>query len=460
MRDANVFRARAFRIAVAFSIAVSLSTAAVFGLVYYRLSRADFAKIGAVLTDEAAKSVDDDPTRLQHALQLRLTRDLRRLDYVALFSPNGALEFGNVGEIPGIPIDGRAHFVSEERALDQSGEREPAMFVARRRADGRVLLLGRNLREIYDLEESVLTALAAALLPSCLLTLGIGLWFARRASQRLQRLRQAVTDVIEGRFTTRLPVDRSGDEIDRVAGDVNVMLDEIARLLEQLKSVGDNVAHDLRAPLMAARAKIERALEERPEGDPLTGRLSAAIAQLDRAAVTIEAILHISAIETGARKKGFVEFDLAALCGQIFEFYEPLARSKSIAMSLEADAPTPMRGDENLMREAIANVVDNAVKFTPSGGAVRLEARIDLGQPLVSVSDSGCGVPPPERDKIFRRFYRGGAGKAEPGNGLGLSIAQTIANLHGFEFVVEDNSPGARFELRPKIKAVATPRVG
>ena len=136
------------------------------------------------------------------------------------------------------------------------------MFVARRRADGGVLLLGRNLREVYDLEESVLTALGAALLPSCLLTLGIGLWFARRASQRLQRLRWAVANVIQGQFATRLPVDHSGDEIDSVAGDVNVMLDEIARLLDQLKSVGDDIAHDLRAPLMAARAKIERALNE------------------------------------------------------------------------------------------------------------------------------------------------------------------------------------------------------
>jgi signal transduction histidine kinase len=457
MHAANVFRARAFRIAVAFSLAVSLATAAVFGLVYYRLSRADVEKIGAVLTDEAAKSVDDDEARLQRALQLRLTRDLRRLDYVALFSPGGALAFGNVGEIPGIPIDGRAHFVTEERALDDSENHEPAMFVARRRANGGVLLLGRNLREVYDLEESVLTALGAALLPSCLLTLGIGLWFARRASRRVQRLRWAVTNVIQGQFATRLPIDRSGDEIDSVAGDVNVMLDEIARLLDQLKSVGDNIAHDLRAPLMAARAKIERALEEWPEDDPMAAKLSGAIAQLDRAAVTIEALLRISAIETGARKKSFADFDLAALCGQLFDFYDPVARSKAIVMSVDAAAPTPMRGDENLMREAISNLVDNAIKFTPAGGEVRLEARTDNGQPLVRVSDTGCGVPLQEREKIFRRFYRVRNGANEAGNGLGLSIAQTIANLHGFEFVVEDNHPGARFELRPVAKA-APPR--
>jgi signal transduction histidine kinase len=458
MRTANVFRTRAIRIAVAFSLAVSLATAAVFGLVYYRLSRADIAEIGAVLTDEAAESVNDDEARLQRALQLHLTRDLRRLDYVALFWPSGAIEFGNVGEIPGIPIDGRAHFVTEERALDDTEIHEPAMFVARRRADGRVLLLGRNLREVYNLEQSMLKALAAALLPSCVLTLGIGLWFARRASQRGQRLHWAVTKVIEGQFATRLPVEQSGDEIDSVAADVNVMLDEIARLLNQLKSVGDDIAHDLRAPLMAARAKIERTLEERPEDDPIAATLSEAIAQLDRAAVTIEALLRISAIETGARKKAFADFDLAALCGHVFDFYEPFARSKSVVMSMDAVAPAPMHGDEALMREAISNLVDNAIKFTPPGGAIRVEARIEDGQPLVRVSDTGRGVPPQERDKIFRRFYRGRNSKSEPGNGLGLSIAQTIATLHGFEIVVEDANPGALLELRPAVKRASPPR--
>ena len=363
--------------------------------------------------------------------------------------------FGNVPGVPAIPIDGRAHVVQEQLRPDSSGAREPAIFVARPRADGGVLVLGRSLREAYELQETVLRALTTTLLPTILVILAIGAIFARRSSQRFERIHDAIIRIMKGELDSRLPVTNEDRDIDKVARAVNLMLDEIARLLEQLKSVGDNIAHDLRTPLAVARAKIERALDNDTGVEQLREAMEAALAQIEKVSATISAILRISAVENGAREKQFRDIDLAAVCEQVFDFYEPLAESKCVSMVVDADGPVPVRGDEDLMREAVSNLVDNAIKFTPAGGKVRIEARTMNGRPLVLVSDTGLGVPPQERARIFDRFYRGEQSGKAPGHGLGLSIAETIANLHGFKLTVEDNKPGARFEMRAAAPAPA-----
>jgi hypothetical protein len=257
---------------------------------------------------------------------------------------------------------------------------------------------------------------------------------------------------MNGDLRARLPVNAGDDEIDRVSKSVNLMLDEIERLLDQLRSVGDNIAHDLRAPLAVARAKIARALDEGLAGEPLRQNLTSAVEQLDRASITIAALLRISSIENGPRDKRFRDFDLAEVCRQVFEFYEPVAQARAIVLVIAAADPTPVRGDKDLMREAISNLVDNAIKFTPAGGRVEIAAGADRAGPYASVADDGPGVPAGERDRIFRRFYRGERA-GPPGSGLGLSIAMMVARVHGFDLAVEDNHPGARFTLRAAAKA-------
>ncbi len=452
MLKTDIFRARAFRLALAFCLAVSAATAVAFAFIYLRVSSADVQRVGAILVDEAAKSVDDSEAALRQALELRLTRDIRRLDYVALFDANGTKLFGDVPAMPAIPVDGDAHVVRAQALPDASGA-EPAIFVARRRPDGGVVLLGRSLREAYELQEIVLRALAIAILPTILLILAIGAFFARRASQRFERVHDAIVRIMDGDLESRLPFNNGGDDIDRVAQAVNLMLDEIARLLDQLKSVGDNIAHDLRTPLAVARAKIERSLDNEVGVKQLRETMEAALVQIDKVSMAISAILRISAVENSARETQFMEIDLGAVCNEVFDLYEPLAESKSITMVIDAGKPVPARGDGDLLREAISNLVDNAIKFTPPGGSIRIEAGTRDGRPLASVSDTGRGIPPQERARIFRRFYRGERTSDTTGHGLGLSIAESIARLHGFELTVEDNDPGARFVMRGPEKA-------
>jgi signal transduction histidine kinase len=455
MRTLEVFNARAFRLAIAFALAIALATTAAFAFIYWQVYTADIQRAGAILVDEAARSEGDSQAELRRALQLRLTRDIRRLDFVALFDPKGALVFGNVPVMPAIPVDGRAHFVQEQELPDSSGNREPAVFVVRRLADGGALLLGRSLWEAYSLQGTLLRALAIALLPTILVILAIGAIFARGASQRYERVHDAIVRIMNGELASRLPVTNEDRDIDKVARAVNLMLDEIARLVDQLKSVGDNIAHDLRTPLAVARARIERALNNEAGTEQLREAMEAALAQIEKVSTAVSAILRISAVENGARKTQFKDFDLGEVCAQVFDFYEPLAESKGVTITIDAVGPVPIRGDQDLMREAVSNLVDNAIKFTLAGGIVRIEARMADGRPFLCVSDTGPGVPPQERERIFDRFYRGERSGKSPGHGLGLSIAETIANLHGFKLTVEDNNPGARFELRAAAPASA-----
>ncbi len=449
----EVLRARAFRLALAFALATTVSTAGIFVLIYLQVSSANIQRVSAILIAESAKGVTDSDDLLRQELDLRLTRDLRRVDYVALYDANGKMIFGNVPTIPAIPVDGRAHRVDDVRLPDSSEQSEPAIFVARQRPNGGVLLLGRTLIEVNALRESVLRALTVALAPTILLILVIGAFFGQRATRRFAEIHAAISEIMHGDLTLRLPVLSEGDDIDRVARDVNLMLDEIARLLDQLRSIGDNIAHDLRTPLAVARAKIERGLKRGATADDLRATMSDALDHLDKAAATIAAVLRISAVENGPVDQRFADIDLAAICANVFEFYEPLAQSKSIAITLDTPKSTVVRGDEDLMREAISNLVDNAIKFTPDDGRVHIAAATIDGRAVVRVSDSGPGVPEQERDKIFRRFYRIESDGWPSGHGLGLSIAETIARLHGFSLTVKDNSPGACFELRGPDKA-------
>ena len=455
MRISEVFKAQPFRLALAFAVAVSVATTAAFAFIYLQVSSAEFQRVGAMLVEEAAASQGDTEAELRRGFELPLTRDIRRLDFAALIDVEGRVVFGKAASIPSVPVDGQAHFFPDQLARTEGGAREPAVFVARRLTEGGTLVLGRNLREVYILQETLLRTLAIALLPTALLILLIGAIIARRASHRFERVHGAIVRIMNGELDSRLPVSNKDGDIDRVAHAVNLMLDEIARLLEQLKSAGDTIAHDLRTPLAVARAKIERALNNETGIEQLREAMEAALAQIEKASVTISAILRISAVENGARETRFRDFDLAAICEQVFDFYEPLAESKGVTMIADTAKPVPVRGDQDLMREALSNLIDNAIKFTPAGGSVRIGARMTEGRPFVLVSDTGVGVPPQERAKIFDRFYRGERSGQTPGHGLGLSIAETIANLHGFKLTVEDNNPGARFELRATSSAPA-----
>ncbi|WGJ14546.1 HAMP domain-containing sensor histidine kinase [Methylocapsa sp. D3K7] len=445
----DLFKAATFRVAVFFALAVTACTSVVFLFIYWQVAIFDINRLDVILVGEVARAIAQPEDRVQRELELRFTSDLRKLDYAALFDKGGKLRYGNVDAIPaGLPIDGKAHTV-QARTPRGTMRMEPAVFVAGKRPDGGIVLLGRSLYEVYALRQVVIKALAIGIVPAILLALATGTVFSLRATRRLKTINETIVRIMRGDLQERLPTHGKMDDLNYVASAVNLMLDEIVRLLNQLKSVGDNIAHDLRAPLAVMHAKLERGLAGQSDQD-LRIAAKRALGDLDHALATVSALLRISEIEFGRRRSAFTSLNLAEVCANVFELYQPLAEAKEIGFTLEVPESLPILGDFDLLVEAVANLVDNAIKFTPRGGFVAVTAKPHLAGFLVRVSDNGPGIAPFEREQVFKRFYRAKNCRDIPGTGLGLSMAATIATLHGFDLRVEDNQPGAAFVISPR----------
>lgn len=446
----ELFRTATFRLGLWFALAVTASTGVVFLFIYWQVATFDIKRVEVRLVDEVAKAMSDPEDQLKRELELRFTDDLRRADYAALFDKMGQKLYGNVAALPdGLAIDGQPHTLDVTRIGRRGFVTEPAVLVAGRRPDGSIIVLGRSLYEVYELRQLVLKALLFGIAPAILLALVVGTIFSLRGTRRLRAIHQTIERIMAGDLHQRLPAHGKRDDIDQIASAVNRMLDEIVRLLRQIKSVGDNIAHDLRTPLAITRAKLERGLVGRSDQDLRSG-VNAALATLDHALTTVTALLRISEIELGRQRNSFTQVDLTEVCMQAFELYEPLAEAKSITFAIDSPAPLPFVGDFDLLIEAVANLIDNAIKFTPKGGRVEVTAKSIDGGFAIRVSDTGPGVAAAEKNDIFKRFYRSEKCRHIPGVGLGLSMAASIINLHGLEIRVLDNPSGAIFEITPR----------
>ena len=295
--------------------------------------------------------------------------------------------------------------------------------------DGATLFLGRSAADIDEIDEIVKRAMALTAVPAALLALAGGALVSLGTLRRVEAVRHACAQVMGGEFSRRLPVGRRRDEFDRLSEMVNRMLDEIERLVEEVRGAGDAIAHDLRTPLTRLRARLDRALDPDARHAPVEEVLGKSVGDVDQLLATVTAVLRLAEVEEGRRQGGFRALDLGEIVDAVGELYGAVAEEKGVALAtLRGAAPVPLRGDGDLLFEAIGNLVDNAVKYTPPGGRVGLE--LSAG-PRVRVWDTGPGIPPEDRIAVMRRFYRVDRSRHLPGTGLGLSLVAAIARLHG-----------------------------
>ncbi|HEX7917187.1 HAMP domain-containing sensor histidine kinase, partial [Rudaea sp.] len=294
-------------------------------------------------------------------------------------------------------------------------------------------------------------ALSLTLIPGLL----GGFLLARGSLQRVRRIETAVAPIMRGDLGVRLPISERRDEVDMLASIVNRMLDRLETLLGEVKGVSDSIAHDLRTPLTRLRAQLYRLQRETPADDAHAATIERCIADTDNLLNRFRALLRISELEDLQRRAGFGDVDLREKLARVHELYSPLAEDKHIAFALELPATlASVRADGGLLFEAISNLVDNALKFTPDGGRVVLRAVDEKAGPRIDVIDSGPGVPAAEREAVLHRFYRTKACRNEheceaPGFGLGLSIVSAIVKLHDYRFEIADADapPGTRMTI-------------
>jgi signal transduction histidine kinase len=238
------------------------------------------------------------------------------------------------------------------------------------------------------------------------------------------------------------------------------MLEQIELLVHGVRNVSNSIAHDLRTPLAELRSRLEEIVLIRPPPEQTFGEIDCAVADVDRVIRIFDALLRLAEIDAGLRRSGFVVLDLADLAANAVEFYAPAAELKGIGLELRADGPLPVSGDPILIAQALGNLIDNALKYAPANGAVAVTVNKRAGSAEISVSDNGPGIADAEKSKVVERFYRGDASRGTPGVGLGLSLVQAVAKLHGSALELSDQNPGLRVAMTLPLDAAGAAVAG
>jgi signal transduction histidine kinase len=318
--------------------------------------------------------------------------------------------------------------------------------VARHLVNGGVLLIGRNVDETWEISHAVGEALALGLLPAFCLCLLAGGWLSLRAQKRVEEVNRRVQRIIAGDLRERLPHWNVDEPFSRLAAIVNGMLDEMEGMISALSGVGNDIAHDLRTPLTRARLMLERGRSNAATLEQLQESVDKAVAGIDQSLAIVTALLRLADIENSRRSAAFGNVALDDILREVCDIYEPIAEDKQIDLRIGIRAEVEVRGDRDLLFEAVVNLVDNAIKFTPEGGSVDVELlRSDKGA-VVRVTDTGPGITRQETEAVLRRFYRSDKMRNTPGVGLGLNLVAAIVKLHGFQLVIH-SGPGGRVEI-------------
>ena len=439
----DVWRAATSRLILIYGALFVVWSVVLLGAIQWESSRYLNHVIDQILLQRMQYLAHSDMARLPQTVEAAGTLDPHGIMSAGLFDAQGKPLAGNIASLPqGLVSDGRLQFLPKgvlrtDRLRGDIGARA----IAQRLANGEWLVLAKDTSTLDGLgaiiRRTLLWGLSLTVIPGLL----GGLLLSRGPARRIREIQLATEPIQRGDLTKRLPVSRRGDELDVLAGIVNTMLGEIERLMGEVKGVCDNIAHDLRTPLTRLRARLYRA-QQQLDGRPEATLVEACVADIDAVLTRFRALLRVSELEDRHRSACFSEVDLERVLQQVHDFYAPLAEDRGLRFLLELAPLTPLRGDAHLLFEAFANLVGNAIKFTPAGGCVLLRARMGRNGPRVDVVDGGPGIPAGERDSVTRRFYRGDNSRSTPGSGLGLSIVSAIVRLHGYALEIGDGEGG------------------
>jgi signal transduction histidine kinase len=451
---ADLVRTTSFRLALLYALLFGGSAVVVFAVIYWAATSAMSDQLDAELNAERAAleasygagGID----ALSSAIAERLTQPVHPLRYL-LEDASGRVLVGDLPNRPSLPV-GRSEIEIPVVRLSGDANQKRGLFRILRMAlknDG-FLLLGDDAHPLEELREFLIGAFGWGAGATLVLAVLGSMAMSTSVLRRVEAINRASERIMAGELDRRLPTTTgdwsgSGDEFDRLTANLNIMLDRIEVLVQGLRQVSTDIAHDLRTPL----GRLRRTLELARDSEPANARSAAlavidqAIEEVDALLATFGALLRIGQIEAGASRRGFGPVDLSAVLEAVIEVYTPAAEEKNHTLTRRICTGIIVSGDRALLTQMLANLVENAIRHSPPGACidVALFAPDGIEGPQVTISDDGPGIPEAERDKVFRRFYRLDASRSTPGNGLGLALVAAVSDLHGAKIQLYDNPP-------------------
>ena len=436
-----------FQLTIIYAGLFAASVLLLFGALYWStlgsLNRQINETIEAEITGLAEQFERQGLRGLIDVVAQRVERDSERRSVYLFADANLAPLAGNLPRWPrgSRIVDGWLQF---ERSTE-TGESVPVR--ARALAVGRNLrlLVGRDVRELAQLERVFERAAVIGIGAVLLLALAGGVLMSLGAQRRVAAINRTAGEIIGGDLTRRVPVTGSRDEYDSLAVNINAMLDRIESLLEGVRHVGDSVAHDLKTPLTRLRNRLER-LATAASVEP--AEVARCVDESDRLLATFNALLRIARIESGAYRAAFTRIDLAQIAADACDFYNAVAEVRRVTLSCRAGQPAELFGDRELLAQAVTNLLDNAIKYTPRGGRVKVAVEATREACTLVVTDTGPGIPPAEIDNVQRRFVRLDAARSEPGNGLGLALVRAVVEQHRGRLLLANAGRGLEVTLK------------
>ena len=440
MRLASLRRSTPFRLAMTFGVLFIL-TFVVSGAVMYHMLRTGLAhemdaslqEMNSVIASTyAPDDMEDLIATLNSYVNLQTTKD----GLYSLVDARGNRLAGNFTAIRMPP--GVYTINPEDIGLPGSGR----FRIQVTELGPNLLVVGESFSDMDDLLKIVLVSLGWAALLVVVAALGGGIFLAVRAQHRLDAVARTMLDVSNGRLESRIPLKRKSDDLDLVAMQINSALDRLSGLVEGMRQVSADIAHELKTPLNRLKMTLGDAIEGAAGGRDVRSLLADARAESDQINATFEALLRISQIEAGARRQRFQKVDLAGILTFVEEVYASVAEDNGQMLELLPSPSVEIMGDRELLTQMVVNLVENAITHCPEGTRIGMALLQADGETVLRVVDNGAGIPSDERDNVFRRLYRMDKSRTTSGSGLGLTLVRAIADLHFAHIELGDNRPG------------------
>jgi signal transduction histidine kinase len=457
VKTPRLIRTSSFRLAALYAGLFAASTGVLFSIVYWTMTNALREQVRLSLQNEmttfAVKIATGQVSELQAEIEQRLASGKPQTFYYGLQNSSGHSLAGNLPNL-GLFEGWREQPVDDEEHEDDDATNEhsnPVLFaLGRRLPGGDYFTIATDASRIDEAQEAITNSFAWATAATLLLAFAGGIALSQGFLRRVDEINRTTRAIMRGDLANRIRISGSGDELDRLGRNLNDMLDRLQDLMDGLRQVSNDIAHDLRTPLSRLKQRLEEVRSEANAVEEYKEAVEQAIQDADIALSTFGALLRIAQIESGKRRASFADLDLSELLASLASTYSAVAEDmrKSLVSSIEPNIH--LCGDRELLAQLFVNLIENALRHTPSGAVISVFLARGAGKAIAEVSDTGPGIPESERANVFKRFYRLDRSRSTPGAGLGLALVAAVADLHTARIELFDNKPGLRIAVHFK----------